>query len=156
MPSLNLEENWISFRSKSTLALTTVILTLMIPQIIDSGSITPLQAQTPSVFSDDNVIPMCLGSSLSFIPVSTIGMVNCPVGTFPIVMITSPLSVSSTSSNFIWVCTYTISSEFGFLGFSLAPRITPTDCIPFSSQLSPLLAGLPATAFQSQLAVIAP
>jgi hypothetical protein len=38
------------------------------------------------------------------------------------------------------------------LGFSLAPSITPTDCIPFSSQLSPLPAGLPATAFQSQLA----
>jgi hypothetical protein len=158
MLSVNLVKNGISFCSESSqigkaplLAAAAIIVLLLTPVAIDSAPIETLYAQIiPSIVSDENgIIPMCLGSTFSFIPVSTIGMVNCPVGTFPIVII-SPLSVGGTSSGFIWMCSYAIGSELGFLGLDLAPGITLTNCIPISSQLSPLQVGL--LPFQSQLA----
>ena len=161
MRGLNFVKNGISFCSESRqngkaplLAAAAIIVLLLTPVAIDSPPIGTLYAQIiPSIVSNENgIIPMCLGSTFSFIPVSTIGMVNCPVGTLPIVII-SPLSVGGTSSGFIWMCSYTIGSELGFLGLDLAPGITLTNCIPISSQLSPLQVGfLP---FQSQLAQIA-
>jgi hypothetical protein len=135
--------------------LVTIIASILglILQAMPAGAPSPLYAQfmtplTPalrgfppsSMFSNEGVIPMCSDISISYIPVSSIGMVNCPPSTIPVVMITSPLTFSSTSSNLISLCTYRINSEFDFFGLGLTPTVTLTDCIFLSSQLPPLAA----------------
>ena len=120
---------------------------------ITTSTASPLYAQftTPvspalrgfppsSLFSDEGVIPMCSDISITYIPISSIGMMNCPPSTVPVVMITSPLTFSGTSSNLISLCTYTVNSEFGFFEFGLTPTITLNNCVFVSSQFPPLAA----------------
>lgn len=131
------------------------ILGLLISEVIPGNTPSPLYAQfmqlpsspalalpgfppSSSTFFDNTVVPMCLETSLSYIPISSIGMINCPLSTIPIVVVTNPLTFSGTSSNLISVCTYTINSEFGLFGFDLTRNITLTNCVSFSSQLPPV------------------
>lgn len=131
------------------------ILGLLISEVIPGNTPSPLYAQfmqlpsspapalpgfppSSSIFSDNTLVPMCLQTSLSYIPISSIGMINCPLSTIPVVVVTNPLTFSGTSSNLISVCTYTINSEFDFFGFDLTPTITLTNCVSFSSQLPPV------------------
>jgi hypothetical protein len=93
-----------------------------------------------SMFSDEGVIPMCSDISITYIPISSIGMMNCPPSTVPVVMITSPPTFSGTSSNSISLCTYTVNSEFGSFEFGLTPTITLTNCVFVSPHFPPLAA----------------
>jgi hypothetical protein len=130
----------------------TGVLGLLIFQAIFSSAPSPLYAQfvpplspafrgfLPStVLSNQGVIPMCADPSMSSIPVSSIGMVNCPFSTVPVVMVTNPSSFSSSSSSLTSLCTYTFNSEVGLFGFGFTPTITLTDCVFFSSPVIPLI-----------------
>lgn len=136
-----------------SIAIITGILGLLILHTIPASTPSPLYAQfisplapalrgfpSSSMFSSEGVIPMCSDISISYIPVSSIGMANCPPSTVPVVMITSPFTFSSSSSNLISLCTYTINSEFDFFGFGFTPTVTLTGCVSFSSPLPPLAA----------------
>ena len=128
------------------------ILGLSIFLAIFSSVLSPLYAQfvpplspafrgfLPStVLSNQGVIPMCADLSMSSIPVSSIGMVNCPPSTVPVVMVTNPFSFSSSSSSLTSLCTYTFNPEVGLFGFGFTPTITLTDCVFFTSPVIPLI-----------------
>ena len=130
----------------------TGILGLLIFQVIFSSVPSPLYAQfvqpfapgfrgfLPStVLSNQGVIPMCADPSMSSIPVTSIGMVNCPPSTVPVVMVTNPFSFSSSSSSLTSLCTYTFNSDVGLFGFDFTPTITLTNCVFFTSPLTPLI-----------------
>lgn len=130
----------------------TAILGLLIFQVMFSSVPSPLYAQfvqpfTPgfrgfipsTVLSNQGVIPMCADPSMSSIPVTSIGMVSCPPSTVPVVMVTNPSSFSSSSSSVTSLCTYTFNSDVGLFGFDFTPTITLTNCVFFSSPITPLI-----------------
>lgn len=128
------------------------ILGLLVFQAIFSSVPSPLYAQLLRPFvpgfggflpstalSNQGVIPMCADPSISSIPVSTIGMINCPASTVPVVMLTNPNSFSISSSSLTSLCTYTFNSEVGLFGFGFTPTITLTNCVFFTSPNIPLI-----------------